>query len=147
MELKDQIKSDLKVAMREKDTDTRNTLRMMQAAIKQVEIDGGEPLDNDGVLSILQKQAKMRRESIDEYEKGGRAELAAGEKTELAVIEKYLPQMMSREEIEVIAQGVLADLGVSDMKSMGRIMGAMMPKVKGKADGKLVNEVVRSLLS
>lgn len=147
MELKDQIKNDLKVAMLEKDTDTRDTLRMMQAAIKQVEIDGGEPLDNDGVLGILQKQAKMRRESMDEYEKGGRAELAAGEKTELDIIEKYLPQMMSREEIEVIAQGVLADLGVSDMKSMGQIMGAMMPKVKEKADGKMVNEVVRSLLS
>lgn len=138
--------SDLKIAMREKDTATRNTLRLVQAAIKQIEIDGGAALDDAGVQTVLQKQAKQRRESISEYEKADRPELAAPEKAELAVIDKYLPQMMSREEITQIARPIVEEVGEGDMKNMGKIMGKLMPLVKGKADGKLVNQVVRELL-
>lgn len=146
MMIKDQIMNDLKTAMREKDNATRNTLRLMQAAIKQAEVDSGTMLDDTAVLAILQKQAKQRRESIVEYERAERTDLSAPEKAELSIINHYLPQMMNREEIMAIAQPIVADIG-GDMKNMGKIMGKLMPHVKGKADGKLVNQIVKELLS
>lgn len=147
MTIKQQLMTDLKSAMRAKDTDTRNTLRLMQAAIKQAEVDGQQSLDDKGITAILGKQAKQRREAIYEYEKSGRDELAATEKTELAIIERYLPQMMSRAEIEKVVAGVIADTGATSTRDMGAVMGKLMPQVKGKADGRLVNEVVRSMLA
>ncbi|HSH04898.1 MAG TPA: GatB/YqeY domain-containing protein [Anaerolineae bacterium] len=147
MGLKEQLKADLKVAMIAKDGERRDVLRLLMAAIKQIEVDEQKELDDAGVLAMLQKQAKQRRESISEYEKGGREELAAQEKVELAIIEAYLPQMMSREEIEAVAAQAIADVGATGPQDMGKIMGKLMPQVKGKADGRLVNEVVRGLLS
>ncbi len=146
MALKEKLTNDMKAAMRAGDTEKRDTLRMLLAAIKQVEIDDQVTLDDQGVTAVLTKQAKQRRESIADYEKAGRSELAATEQSELAIIESYLPQMMSREEIRALAADVIAQLGVSDTKGMGQVMGRLMPQVKGKADGRLVNEVVRSLL-
>ena len=147
MDTKAQIKNDMKEAMRAKDTSTRDTLRLVTAAIKQVEVDERKELTEAEIQTLLIKQAKQRRESIEEYEKAGRSELAETEKTELAIIEKYLPQMMSEDEIRVIAEKVIADVGATDTKSMGAVMGKLMPQVKGKADGKLVNQVVRQLLN
>ena len=147
MELKEQLMTDLKAAMRARDADTRDTLRMMQAAIKQVEVDGGKPLDNAGVLGVLSKQAKQRRESIADYEKAGRDDLIAAEQRDLAVIERYLPKMMERAEIEAVVAKVIADTGASDPRDMGKVMGPVMGQLKGKVDGKLVNQVVRELLS
>lgn len=147
MELKEQLMADLKTAMRAKDSQTRNTIRLMQAAIKQIEVDKGVKLDNAGVLAVLMKQAKQRRDSITEYEAGGRSELAQVEKDELVIIDRYLPKMMERAEIEVLVREVLAETGVTDQKGMGKVMGKLMPKVKGKADGKLVNQIVRALLA
>ncbi|MEJ2749933.1 MAG: GatB/YqeY domain-containing protein [Anaerolineae bacterium] len=146
MSLKEQLRADMASAMREGDNDKRNTLRMLLAAIKQTEVDDQVTLDDAGVQSVLSKQAKQRRESIADYEKAGRAELAANEQMELTIIESYLPQMMSRAEIKTAAEAVVAKLGVTDMKSMGQVMGQLMPQVKGKADGRIVNEVVRELL-
>ncbi|MCP5097957.1 MAG: GatB/YqeY domain-containing protein [Chloroflexi bacterium] len=146
MSLKETLRNDMVAAMRAGDAEKRNALRMLMAAIKQVEIDDKVDLDDKGVLSVLTKQAKQRRESIAEYEKAGRDELAAVEKTELAIIDIYLPKLMSREEVHAIASAVIAELGVTDMKGMGQIMGKLMPKVKGKADGRIVNEVVREIL-
>ncbi len=146
MSLKTQLTDDVKTAMRDGDTEKRNTLRMILAAIKQVEVDGRITLDDAGVLDVLNKQAKQRRESIADYEKAGRTEMVAGEQAELAIIESYLPQLMSLEEIHALAVSIIAELGVTDAKGTGQVMGRLMPQVKGKADGRLVNEVVRNLL-
>ena len=146
MTLKDQLTNDMGSAMRSGDNEKRDTLRMVLAAIKQVEIDDRVTLDDDGVTAVLSKQAKQRRESIADYEKAGRTDLVDVEKVELAIIENYLPQMMSRAEIEAVATDIIAQLGVSDAKGMGQVMNRLMPQVKGKADGRLVNEVVRALL-
>ena len=149
MGIREDITADMKQAMRDKDTNTRNTLRLLLAAVKQAEVDGGKALDDTAVQAIVTKQAKQRRESIDAYESAGRTDLSEPEKLELAVIEKYLPQMMGRDEIEAIAKEVIAETGAEGPKAMGAIMGKLMPKIKaaGQADGKLVNQVVRELLN
>lgn len=146
MTLKEQLTDELKIAMRAGNVERRDTIRLLQAAVKQEEIDRQVTLDDAGVQAVLQKQAKQRRESIADYEKAGRPELAAEEQQQLTIIESFLPQMMSRDEVEQLARQVIADLGVSDVKEMGLVMGKLMPQVKGKADGRLVNEVVRSLI-
>lgn len=146
MTLKEKLQHDLADAMREGDTEKRDTLRMILAAIKQTEVDEQTTLDDAGVQAVLTKQAKQRRESIADYEKAGRPELAAQEKQELAIVDSYLPQMMSRDEIELLAKKVIADVGAEGPQAMGQVMGRIMPQVQGKADGRLVNEVVRSLL-
>lgn len=146
MNLKDQLRADMATAMRDGDNDKRNTLRLLLAAVKQTEVDDQVTLDDAGVQVVLTKQAKQRRESIDDYEKAGRAEMAANEKMELTIIESYLPQMMGKEEVKALAAQVIAELGITDMKGMGQIMGRLMPQLKGQADGRIVNEVVRELL-
>jgi uncharacterized protein len=143
---KERLQTDIREAMKAGDDQQRNTLRLMLAAIKQEEVDRQQELDEAGVQAVLAKQAKQRRESIADYEAAGRAEMAAQEQAELAIIEAYLPQMMSREEIERVATAVIAQVGATDIKSMGAVMGQLMPQLKGKADGRLVNEVVRELL-
>ena len=146
MDLKEQLRADMAAAMRDGDNDKRNTLRMLLAAVKQTEVDDQVTLDDAGVQAVLTKQAKQRRESIADFEKADRPELAANEKMELAIIESYLPQMMGKEEVRTLAAQVIAELGVTDMKSMGQVMGKLMPQLKGQADGRIVNEVVRELL-
>jgi uncharacterized protein YqeY len=147
MSLKEQLKQDTIVASKAGDNQKRDVLRMLQAAIKQVEIDDRVTLDDAGVQQVLIKQAKQRRESLDEYTKAGRDDLAVQEKYELEVIKGYLPQMMSREEIEVLVKQVIVETGAVSPKDMGKVMGKLMPQVKGKADGRLVNEVVREQLA
>lgn len=146
MTIKEQLMADLKTAMRAKDVETRNALRMMQAAIKQVEIDGGNALDDQGVLAVLAKQAKQRRESIKQYADAGRDDLVAPEEVELAVIDSYLPQLMSHDEVRVVAQQVIESVGASSPKDTGKVMGRLMGQLKGKADGGVVNQVVKELL-
>ena len=146
MGLKETLQKDRIAAMRQGDVAKRNALGMLQAAIKQEEVDSQTSLDDEAVMAVLLKQAKQRRESIADYGKAGRPEMMASEQAELAIIEAYLPQQMGRDEIAAIASEIIADLGVSDVKGMGQIMGKLMPKVKGQADGRLVNEVVRELL-
>jgi uncharacterized protein len=146
MSMKETLQQDRIAAMRAGDTTKRNAIGLLLAAIKQEEIDGQITLEDDGVLAVLMKQAKQRRESIVDYEKAGRPEMLASEKAELTIIESYLPQQMDREQIVAIAAEIIAELGVTDAKGMGQVMGKLMPKVKGQADGRLVNEVVRELL-
>ena len=146
MSLKEQLRADMAAAMRQGDTARRDTLRLVLAAVKQAEVDEQATLDDRAVQAVLAKQAKQRRESIADYEKAGRPELAAQEAAEVLLIESYLPQMMSREEVEAIAAEVIAESGVTDVKGMGQVMGRLMPRFKGRADGRLVNEVVRDLL-
>lgn len=146
MSVKETLQKDRIAAMRAGDTAKRNAIGLLLAAIKQEEIDGQTSLDDEGVLAVLTKQAKQRRESIADYEKAGRPEMMANEEAELMIIESYLPQQMGRAQIKAIAAETIAELGVTDAKGMGQVMGKLMPKLKGQADGRLVNEVVRELL-
>jgi uncharacterized protein len=146
MDTKTRLQTDLNEAMKSQNTAVRDTLRLMMAAIKQAEVDNRRPLDENGVQEVLLKQAKQRRESIAEYGKGGRDDLVAKEQAELAIIDQYLPQMMSAEEVATLAQQAIAETGATSAKQMGVVMSNLMLKVKGKADGKLVNEVVNGLL-
>lgn len=147
MELKERLRADMAQAMKRSDTETRDVLRMLLAAVKQAEVDRQTTLDDSGVADVLAKQAKQRRESIADYEKAGRDALVAQEQAELAIIERYLPQLLSREDVEALAAKIIAELGVTDSKGMGQVMGRLMPLLKGQADGRLVNEVVRQLLA
>ena len=146
MSIKETLQKNRIAAMREGDTAKRNAIGLLLAAIKQEEVDNQTTLDDKGVMDVLLRQAKQRRESIADYEKAGRPEMAANEEAELKIIESYLPQQMSSEEVEAVAAEIIADLGVTDAKGMGQVMGKLMPRLKGQADGRLVNEVVRELL-
>lgn len=142
-----QLQAALKEAMKNKDAPLRDTLRMIMSAIKQVQIDQQKDLSPEDVIQVLNKEAKKQRESIEEYRKGGREDLIPREETRLAVIETYLPQQMSADEITAIVQEVIAETGAASMKEMGKVMGPVMQRVKGLADGKLVNQIVREQLS
>jgi uncharacterized protein YqeY len=145
-DVKTRLQAALKEAMTSKDNARRDVIRVLMSAIKQVEIDSQKTLAPEDMVAVLQKEAKRRRESIDEAEKIGRTDIVDQEKYELGVIETFLPKQLSREEIETFARQAIAETGVTSAKEMGKLMGALMPKVKGQADGKLVNEVVRELL-
>ena len=143
---KPRLQAALKAAMKNKDTRRRDVIRMTLNAIKQEEIDTRKVVNAEDALAILQKEAKKRRESIDEMTQAGRDDLARIEQEELAVLEEFLPRQLSREEIVALAQEIIEQTGISSPKEMGKVMSALMPKVKGVADGKLVNQVVRELL-
>lgn len=144
--LKIELQTALKDAMKAGDKDRRNTIRLLQSAIKQVEIDSRNELDNDAVMKILQKEAKKRREAIDELETAGRRGEADSEQFELAVIEGFLPRQLTAAELKPIVQAAIIETGADSMKQMGQIMKVVMPKVNGLADGKQVNAIVRELL-
>lgn len=146
MHPKDQLNEDLKNAMKSGDAFRKDTLRLMLAAVKQIEVDQRKTLTEDDVYALLQTEAKKRRDSITEMRGAGRNDLADKEQAELTLIETYLPQQLSREELEVEARKAITESGAASAKDMGNVMKVLMPRVKGRADGKLVNEVVKSLL-
>ncbi len=146
MSSSEQLRADLAAAMREGDKEKRDVLRLLLAAIKQVEVDEQTALDDTGVDQVLMKQAKQRRESIADYSRAGRQDLVDEEEAQLVIIESYLPQQMSRSEIAVLAEQAIAVVHAQGPQDMGKVMSQLMPRVKGKADGRLVNEVVRDLL-
>lgn len=137
----------LKEAMLNKDTARRDAIRVAMSAIKQVEVDERRELTAEDVVVILQKEVKTLRESIQEWRNAGRgAEQIAELEHNLGVLESFLPQQLSRDEIKALVEAAIAQTGAASVKEMGKVMGVLMPQVKGKADGKLVNEVVRELL-
>lgn len=146
MTIKDRLEQDLKNAMRTHDAFRRDTLRSLLAAIKQEEVDTRQEAGDEMTLAVLRKQAKQRHETIADAERAGREEMIAEARAELAIIDAYLPQMMPRDEIRRHAQQVIDELGVSDVSGMGRVMGVLMPRLQGKADGRDVSDVVRQLL-
>jgi uncharacterized protein len=148
MGLKDQIIGDMTAAMKAKDAARTSTLRMVKAAIMNREKEGGsEPSDED-VLKLLRSQLKQRRDSVEQYQKAGRQELADKETAEIAVIESYLPQAASEAEIEAAVDGAISDTGATSMKDMGGVMKAVMVKLAGKnADGRIVSEIVKKKLA
>lgn len=145
-DLKAALTTALKEAMTAKDNVRRDSIRFLQSAIKQVEIDTRKELSQDDMLGILQKELKKRKESLDELTKVGRTDEAAATQNEITIIESFLPKQLSREEIAAFVQEAIAQTGVTSVKEMGKLMGALMPKVKGLADGKLVNDVVKEFL-
>ena len=145
--LKQELQNALKTAMKAKDSDRRNAIRLLQSAIKQAEIDGRVDLDDDAVRDILRKEAKKRRETITELEGAGRGDDAAAERFELAVTEAFLPRQLSPAELKPIIQSAIFEVGATSMNEMGLVMRTVMPKVQGLADGKAVNAMVRELLS
>ena len=146
MTLAGKIKNDLEQAVRQRDTIRRSTLRLILANIHNAEIEQRKELDEADTLGVLAKEAKRRRESIEAYEKGNRPDLVEQEKAELAIISEYLPEQMSRDEIAKIIADAVAKVGASGMKDMGRVMSNVMPQVKGKADNKLVSDLVKEKL-
>lgn len=141
-----QISDDFVAAFKAKETFKKDVLNMMKSAIKYVELEKGELSDED-VIDILSKEVKKRKDSISQYEEAGRPELAENEQAELDIISVYLPEQMSEEEIAAIVSETISELGITGKEQTGQLMGALMPKVKGKADGGLVKKVVDSQLA
>jgi uncharacterized protein YqeY len=145
MHPKEQIQADLKEAMKAKDAFRRDTLRQLSAAFKQAEVDERKELSEEDVIKILKKEAKRREESIADLEKAGRD--TSDEQAELQLISAYLPEEMDRSTIEKFAREAVAEAGATSPKEMGDVMKILMPRLGGQADGKVVSEVVRGLLS
>lgn len=147
MTLKEQLLTDLKSAMKSKDKVAKDTVTMIRAAVLQKEKDTKTELDDNEILDIIAKQHKQRKDALADFVKAGRDDLIETTNQEIAIIKKYLPEQLSREEIEKIVDETIEEVGATSMKEMGKVMGKLMPKVKGVADGKVVNEIVREKLS
>lgn len=147
MAIKDRLKDDLKAAMKEKDTVRKNVVQLIKAGILQVEKDKKITLDDEGVLDVIAKQLKQRRDSLPDYEKSGREDLIAELKREMDILMEYLPAQLTHEELVGIVKEAVEKTGASSIKDMGKIMAEVMPKTKGRADGKEINLIARELLS
>jgi len=145
--IQETIREQMTTAWKGGDTQRRDTLRLLLAAFKNAEIEAGHTLTDDETLRVLQKEAKQRRDSITEYEKASRADLAAQEQIELVVIEEFLPQQLSDDELQEIARSVIAEVGASGPGDVGKVMRPVLEQVAGRADGGRVNQAVRSLLA
>jgi len=141
------LKGDLNQALRKGEKERVSTLRLLLSNIGNAEIAKGGPLDEPGVLGVIAKQAKQNRESIDAFRQGERSDLVAKEERELSVLQEYLPQPMSSEEIAAAARQAIAEVGAAGPGDKGKVMGKLMPQVKGKADGGEVNAIVSELLA
>lgn len=147
MSLKDQLLQDMKAAMKAKQTDRLGTIRQLRSAIKNKEIELRQDLDDDGVLGVIGTAVKQRREAAQMYSDNDRPELAAKEEVEMAVLQEYLPAQLSAAEVRDIVTEVIAAMGATSMKDMGKVMPQVMAKTKGSADGKMINQLVRELLA
>ena len=147
MGLKEQLASDLKDALRAQDKTRLSAVRMLQAAVIEKEKSGSGPASEDDLVAIVQKQAKQRRDSIEQFTAAGRDDLAQREADELAIIERYLPAQLSDEDIHRAVHAIVQRTGATSMKDIGRVMGEAMSTLKGQADGRRVQAVVRELLN
>lgn len=144
--LKKRIDQDLKEALKKKDASRLSVLRMLKSDIKYKEIDKGSELSDDEVLSVLASSMKKRRDSIEQFEKGGRDDLASREKAELEVVLRYVPEQLTESELLDIIARAIKDVNATGPSSLGMVMKEIMPKVRGRADGKTVNQIVSSQL-
>jgi uncharacterized protein YqeY len=147
MALAQKIRADLEQALRKNDKLRCSVLRLALSSIRNAEIAQQKTLEDDGILIVIDKEAKMRRESIEAFEKGNRPDLVDKEKAELAILLEYLPEQMTRDEIVAAARKVINELGATSPKDKGKIMSQLMPQLRGKAQGQEVSEVVIELLS
>ena len=146
MSLDQQLFDDMKKAMRAKDKIRLNTLRMLRAQIKNREIETGGELSEDDILQLLSKAEKMRKEAIVLYRQGDRENLAAQEEAELAVIRSYLPERLSEDALRALVGKAVSGIGAEGIRDMGKVMGILMPEVRGRADGQIVNRLVKEHL-
>lgn len=147
MSLKEKLMEDFKQSMKDHDEVAKNTISLARAAIKQYEVDKREELDDAGILSILQKQVKMRADALADFEKAGRTDLIDAYKAEIAVLEKYLPEQLDAESIKAKVGEIASTLGIDGGKeNMGKLMGAVMAELKGQADGNAVRQAVMEFL-
>lgn len=147
MSLKDRLFNDFKQAMKDKDEIRKNTVNLARAAIKQYEVDNRAELDDEGIVGILSKQVKMRKDALSDFEKAGRTDLLETYNREIKILMDYLPKQLTEEEILVIVQSTAAELGIeSGKQNMGKLIGAVMPKVKGVADGGVVRKIIEGFL-
>ena len=147
MSIEDRLLEDQNMALKAGKKEEISTIRMIRAQIKDARISKGDELSDEEVALVLQKAAKIRKEAIEMYAKSDRGDLVAKEEAEYKIIEKYLPEQLSEDQVDKLIQETLSSLDVSGEKDIGRVMGAIMPKVKGKADGKSVQQRVRIALS
>jgi uncharacterized protein YqeY len=146
MGLKQQLQTDLKEALRNRNEEAKSVIRMALAAIGNAEVEKRRDLDEAELLAVLQKEARQREEALAEFRSAGRVDFATRAEAEMVVLKRYLPTLMSREEIVVEARQAIAEVGATGAKQIGQVMQHLMPQMKGRADGRLVNEVVRELL-
>lgn len=147
MSLQDQLNSDMKDAMRAKDSVRLTTIRQLRSAIKNKEIEIGKALDDEAVIGVISTQVKQRREAAQMYRDNERLDLAEKEDAEMAVLQSYLPAQLDEAELREIIAAIIAEVGAASPKDMGKVMGPVMAKTRGCADGKLVNQLVRELLA
>ncbi len=147
MSLRLQIKDDIKTAMKAKDVETRDALRLLDSALKQIEVDERKELSDDDVIAIISKQIKQRNDAATQYKDAGRDDLLEKELAEIAIFERYMPQQLSDEELEATLKTIIAQTGAKSMKDMGKVMGAAKSAIGSQADGKRINECVKKLLA
>ena len=147
MGLKEQIQNDLKSAMRENDEVRKRTLRMALSAIRFFEIEKGVELDDGAVINILQKEVKARNEAISDAQRANRPDLVQENQQELAILEAYLPKLLSESELEALARQAIAEVGASSIQQMGQVMKLLIPRLQGRAGGEQASQMVRKLLS
>lgn len=147
MSLKDLLMDDLKVAMRDKDVVKKSVVTMLRAAIKQIEVDQRIELDDEAIIDIIAKQIKQKNNAIVEFANGNRQDLVDLTNNEIELLMKYLPEQLSEEEVKVIVADAIATTGASNMKDMGKVMGIVTNATKGKAEGKLISDLVKKALT
>lgn len=147
MSVKDRLKADLISAMKAKNKDSVDTIRLITAEIKKKEIDGGKELDDAAVTAVLNSMTKQRQDSITQFKAGGREDLVAKEETQLSILKQYMPEPLSEDEVQKYVNEAIAELSANSPKDMGRVMKVVLEKVAGRADGKKVSQLVREKLS
>ncbi len=146
MSIVDRLNEDMKAAMKRGDRERVNAIRQLRAQLLNTRIELGRDLNDEDAIAVLTNAAKKRKEAIEMYRQGGRQDLVEKEQAELAVIQEYLPAPLSSEELEKLVEETIREVGATSMKDMGRVMGSLMPRVRGRADGKEVQALVRSKL-
>ncbi|GAA3541281.1 GatB/YqeY domain-containing protein [Zobellella aerophila] len=147
MSLKDQLSEQQKNAMRAKDKARLSTLRMLLAEIKQKEIDSRESLDDDAIIAVITKMVKQRKDAATQFEQAGRQELADGERQEIVVLQEFLPQPLTEDELEALLTQAIADTGATGMQDMGKVMAALKPLIQGRADMGKVSASIKARLA
>ncbi|MBR2471773.1 MAG: GatB/YqeY domain-containing protein [Clostridia bacterium] len=147
MSLKEKLLDELKIAMREKDNVRKDAIQMVRAALLQYEKDNKVELDDEGVVDIIAKEVKRYKDALPDYEKSGRQDLIDELNAKVEILMPYLPEQLTEDEVRAIVKAVVEETGATSMREMGKIMGAVMPKVKGRFDGRLLNNIVKEYLS
>ena len=146
MSLKERLLEDFKTAMRERDIVSKNAIQMVRSAVLQIEKDNKVTLDDDGIIEVIAKELKKRRDSLPDYEKSGRQDLLDNLKAEIEILLGYLPQQLTEEELEAIVKQAIKETGASSAKDMGKVMQVVMPQVKGRADGRMISQIAKRLI-